>query len=308
MAALDEYRSNAEQLAKTAVEKTALAQTLPSRIKDVINEKLEGNRAVIEQRAAAESDYFGAGDVARDKYADVIDPRKKEFLVNQYKTQALTPYSAWNQVLENRQGTIADIIGQVSAAAQADATRAYGASDIARQSYLDMLAEYQYEQEQAYRNQQLALQRESLANTIRQQNKPKEPDYPTLNEILKGKEMGLNWSGETTDVWNRMIGAADLPEEPATATEYAPILQEQLMLGHAGNNTLPLSNVIDELNRLGYDPYSASGGPLYDTLLRWYPEIAKDYEEPKKKWKPDLGGNIRGAWNQLSSLWGGNKY
>jgi len=227
MAALDEYRSESERLAKVATEKTSSATVLPDKIKNIINTKLEGNRDIIEQQRAAQGKYFGAGDVAREKFGGTFNPLKKEQLVNQYRTQAFAPYAALSDVRANREGTIGDIVGQASRAGVAEAQSAYGAAGISRQAYQDLLGEYQFGEQLKREDARIALSRASA-------NRGPAPRQVSLSEIIAGKQLGIDYEGGESyeDYIGRVGSEGVFPEEAPYQPE--PYSEEDYLQTEAG--------------------------------------------------------------------------
>jgi len=293
MASLDEYRSESERLAKVATEKTSSATVLPDKIRNIINTKLEGNKDIIEQQRAAQADYFGAGDVAREKYADTFDPRKKEALVNAYKNQQYGTYAALSDVRANREGTIADIVGEAGRAGTAEAQAAQGAAQVARQVYQDILQEYQW-------NEQMNLQRAQFARGGVEKQKEL-----TLNDIIALKELGVETPENLTyDEAKNILSSSDIqiPKGEMDETDYvtyAPILQEQLLLSGAGGSLPSLDTVYTELGKMGYNPDSAKGYALQNVLRDYYPEAYTDAKKPtpeKDGFFKNVGATLKGLW------------
>jgi len=86
------------------------AGSLPAKLKEALNTKLNNNKDIINQQADTMGAYFNAGPQAREKYQDVFDPFKKASLVQNERTMALRPYDVLSGVLENRMGQVSDIV------------------------------------------------------------------------------------------------------------------------------------------------------------------------------------------------------
>jgi hypothetical protein len=86
------------------------AGSLPSKLKEALNTKLNNNRDIIDQQSETMQNYFNSGANARDKYRDVWDPIKKAKLVQEDRSMALRPYDTLSGVLENRMGSVSDIV------------------------------------------------------------------------------------------------------------------------------------------------------------------------------------------------------
>jgi hypothetical protein len=86
------------------------AGNLPQKLKDALNTKLNNNKDIINQQSETMSNYFNSGAEARQKYQNIWDPFEKAKLVEQQKSMALQPYDVLSGVLENRMGTVNDIV------------------------------------------------------------------------------------------------------------------------------------------------------------------------------------------------------
>ena len=84
--------------------------TLVAKLKEALNNKLNNNRDLLNQQADTMQNYFNAGAGAREKYQDVWNPFKKANLVQQERSMALRPYDVLSGVLENRMGSVNDIV------------------------------------------------------------------------------------------------------------------------------------------------------------------------------------------------------
>jgi hypothetical protein len=119
--AINDYLSDINQA--TAPEKAAVTQastdlanlqagagSLPSKLKEALNTKLNNNKDIINQQADTMGAYFNAGPQAREKYQGVFNPFQKAALVQNERTMALRPYDVLSGVLENRMGTVNDLV------------------------------------------------------------------------------------------------------------------------------------------------------------------------------------------------------
>ena len=86
------------------------AGSLPSKLKEALNTKLNNNKDIINQQSETMQGYFNSGAQAREKYQDVFNPFEKAKLVQQDRSMALRPYDTLSGVLENRMGTVADTV------------------------------------------------------------------------------------------------------------------------------------------------------------------------------------------------------
>jgi hypothetical protein len=134
------------------------AGSLPSKLKEALNTKLNNNKDIINQQSATMENYFNSGANARAKYQDVWNPFEKAKLVQQDRSMALRPYDTLSGVLENRMGQVSDIVtsgvqgwqGLVDSAT----TRLGTAKDMlstALQSYLSAADQQQAADDMAYK-------------------------------------------------------------------------------------------------------------------------------------------------------------
>lgn len=86
------------------------AGSLPTKLKEALNTKLNNNQDIINQQADTMQNYFNAGAVAREKYQDVFNPFLKAKLVQGERSAALRPYDVLSGVLQNRMGSVNDIV------------------------------------------------------------------------------------------------------------------------------------------------------------------------------------------------------
>jgi hypothetical protein len=84
--------------------------SLPTKLREALNEKLNNNRDLINQQADTMQNYFNSGAASREKYQDVWNPFEKAKLVQQERSMALRPYDVLSGVLENRMGDVNDIV------------------------------------------------------------------------------------------------------------------------------------------------------------------------------------------------------
>ncbi|MCK9370277.1 hypothetical protein M0R04_10255 [Candidatus Dojkabacteria bacterium] len=139
----DAYK-NYEATANTAVEYQSAASLLPDKLKAAINEKLDYNKDLIEQKNKYAEQYFNAPSEARAKYVDpesenyIFNPFQAESLVSQYRNQQWQPYQTASDVLSARTGSIADIIKAATDAMVASATTAKDKATLARQKWEDL--------------------------------------------------------------------------------------------------------------------------------------------------------------------------
>ena len=110
---IDRFTSGEKQDVQTASQNLADLQTgagsLPNKLKEALNKKLNYNKDIINQQSDVMQQYFAAPSAARAKYQDVWNPFEREKLVAQERTMALKPYDTLTGVLDQRMGDVADI-------------------------------------------------------------------------------------------------------------------------------------------------------------------------------------------------------
>lgn len=149
--------NNYQSATNTANEYVSAAGSLPTKLKDAINEKLDYNKDLISQKNELASKYFQAPSEARAKYADptsqdyIFNPFQAENLVSQYTNQAYAPYQTASDVLNARTGSIQDIINSASEAFKGQVGAAEGKANLARQTYEDLLGQGRWQYEQTHK-------------------------------------------------------------------------------------------------------------------------------------------------------------
>lgn len=136
---LEQARTESESAQKKAVAYQSASSLLPSKLRQAIMEKTEYNKDIIAEQNKKMAEYFAAPSAAREKYQDIWNPFTREKLVTEERTQAYAPYATLTDILSQRMGNIADIIGQGTGAFQAATTAAQGEASIAQQGYQNAL-------------------------------------------------------------------------------------------------------------------------------------------------------------------------
>ena len=140
----DQYTNNpdltaagtaADTAAQTASQYQTASQMLPAALKSAINEKLDYNKDLINQKNISMTDYFNAPSAARLQYQDIFNPFQREALVSKSVNNAYLPYANNQDILTQRLGSISDIINQATGAFGAQVTSAQGAATAAENKY-----------------------------------------------------------------------------------------------------------------------------------------------------------------------------
>jgi len=135
-------KAEMEQAGKKYAELLGGSSTLPYKLKEALQKKLDYNKDIIQQREQVMADYFTAPARAREKYQNIWNPFVRERLVQEAKAQALQPYGVLSDVLEQRMGQVADIVGQGVAGWQGMVQTAGALADLAQKKYTNALNEY----------------------------------------------------------------------------------------------------------------------------------------------------------------------
>lgn len=158
---IDRYTAGPKADVSNAAKDLATLQegqgSLPAKLKEALNTKLNNNKDIINQQADTMQTYFNSGAVAREKYQDVFNPFEKAKLVQQERSMALRPYDVLSGVLENRMGQVSDIVdsgiqgwqGLVNAAST-KAELAKSNLSTALQSYMNAASQQQAADQLAY--------------------------------------------------------------------------------------------------------------------------------------------------------------
>lgn len=205
------------------------AGSLPAKLKEALNLKLNNNKDIIDQQSSTMQNYFNSGAVAREKYQDVWNPFEKAKLVQQDRSMALRPYDTLSGVLENRMGDVADITkagvegwqGMVNAAT----TKLSTAKDMlstALQSYLKAADQQSAADDMAFKIAQAKEAsrqfNESYGLDLMKRND--QVSQFAADQALKLRLAGMSSKGSTTE--DKTATAMQLAQEwalnPATGT------------------------------------------------------------------------------------------
>lgn len=313
---IDRFTSGEKQDVQTASQNLADLQTgagsLPNKLKEALNEKLNYNKDIINQQSDVMQQYFAAPSAARAKYQDVWNPFEREKLVAQDRTMALKPYDTLTGVLDQRMGDVADITtagvqgwqGMVDAAStqlNAATTRlgtALQAYQIAggQQSAADELALSVAQFNEA--NRQFNATMEMNKDQFGQQM-----DLEKLKLAKSGSGGGGLTSGEkaskaTNEAWDEALSMG--MNEDGTINEWKVwnhINQKQGIWAKQGVDVQALWNSHSALKRqYPGTPAVSTSKPIYgtgnDTLTR---EQKKNYEK--------YGSFEPLAWNDAKQTW-----
>jgi hypothetical protein len=102
------------------------AALLPTKLKEAIQEKLDYNKDLIDQKNKAMAEYFQTPSASREKYSNIFNPMQREALVSKATQTAWQPYQTMADILQQRMGSISDMVGA--------GTGAFNAATIAAQN------------------------------------------------------------------------------------------------------------------------------------------------------------------------------
>lgn len=140
-------QQKATTLAGRAGELAAYQPTVGDVLKQKAIDAYGASQDIIKPLDIATQEYLTAPQVGREKYAGIFDPFARERLTAQYTGQQALPMLSLASILGQRFGRIEDIIGAGTRAFQAQTTGAISGAELARQSYQDLLAQYQWQKE-----------------------------------------------------------------------------------------------------------------------------------------------------------------
>ncbi len=183
MATMDDVtqaRTAAQTATSQANDLAAGTYNIEGALKEKLNEAYNYNKDIVDPLDTAQSEYLAAPSTGREKFQNIFNPFQREALVSQYTSNKSLPMLSLANVLGTRRGSIADIINAGTGAYQANAQRAAGQAQSARQLYQDLLSEYQFGQQQDLRERQFAL------DQMKANKESSEPNFGglTLNQLL----------------------------------------------------------------------------------------------------------------------------
>jgi len=95
-------------------------QSFEDAIKQIIKAKMNpGTEDVLKKQATVDAEYFGDPQTTYDKYGDVLDPKQRRALVDQYRQGLAAQSQTYGGIIDNRDVGIGDIVNSFSAARQA---------------------------------------------------------------------------------------------------------------------------------------------------------------------------------------------
>ncbi len=133
-------------------------QTFNDILGAAIKGKFGENKDLINLQSQNASNYFNAPSEARVKYADIFDPAIREQLASQYANQQGRGLENASQLLQERRGSIADIVGKGVGAYQANLQGQQAALQGTQNAYNMAYQKHTDELSQQFQNKQLSSQ------------------------------------------------------------------------------------------------------------------------------------------------------
>lgn len=326
-------RQAAEQAGQNLANVSGQAGSLPYKLRDALQKKLDYNQDIIGQQAQVEADYIKAPAEARVKYQDIWDPVKREALVAGARAQAWQPYSTLTGVLDQRMGQVSDIVGQGVAGWQDVVNQANLAYQAARQNYADLMNQYQFAVGQDQFDQQMAETRaRGSGGGTSAQEKADAATLAAWEQVRANAEAAANESGNPLEyeIWrqiNMNQGGFDLAG--ADVNRLWALHQQFKNTGEGGawGNTADQSGSFPmDLNKIGqqglvpviqqdYIPYFQQNpqiGQNIGTLaaMSYYPAVGamdytgralygEDYNQAKQQFMPYVKNQLSRAGNAV---------
>jgi len=153
---LQNLQSDYQTAATQASAYESAANLLPQKLRQAIQEKLDYNKDIIEQKNKAMAEYFQAPSAAREKYQDIWNPFQREKLVAQERNIANMGWQNLEDIYANRMGDINDLIAAATGSFNAQVGAQQNKAQIARQAWQDALELADKLSEGKYREEQLA--------------------------------------------------------------------------------------------------------------------------------------------------------
>jgi hypothetical protein len=237
---IDRYTSGPKADVSNAAKDLATLQegqgSLPAKLKEALNTKLNNNRDIIDQQSQTMQNYFNSGAQAREKYQDVFNPFEKAKLVQQDRSMALRPYDTLSGVLENRMGSVADIVNAGVQGWQGLVNAAGTKAELAKSNLATALQSYFGASQQQQAADDMAFKIAQAEEAARQFNQTYglESRKVDVNESQFAQEMasrlkiaGMSSGGGGGGInWGTALGGlitGDAPGQTSMPTEQKPV-------------------------------------------------------------------------------------
>ena len=236
LSGIDEYTGGAKADVQRSGEELARvsgdAATLPFKLKEALQQKLDYNKDIIGQSTEALGDYIATPAESRARNENVWNPFQREAIVARDRATAFEPYKFFQDVLGQRMGQVSDIVGQGVAGWQGIVQQANALAQLAQQKYSQAFQEYttaaglQQDEDQMRQAQEQWEKEFGLSQA--------KFDWQKIQDGLKGTGTGIRGvtaaDKETRETWDEMVELAGGNPD----TLYAMIQRDDAMLRRAG--------------------------------------------------------------------------
>lgn len=172
--ALQEARTAAQTATQTAASESAAGISLPDQLRSALNAKFSTANPIYADREAGLKDYLNATTQAplnvthtsAGGTSDVVyNPAQQANLIQQYRSPSIARLQTLNDLLGLATGGMENVIGATSRAHQGEVAGLNAKAQNANQNYRDLFGELSARAEEAYKAQQLQLEREKIAKS-----------------------------------------------------------------------------------------------------------------------------------------------
>lgn len=276
LAGINNYTGGAKAQMESAGNEAARvggeSATLPFKLKEALQQKLDYNKDIIGQSTDALGNYIAAPAQAREQFSNVWDPFKREALVANARSEAFKPYQFFQDILGQRMGQVSDIVGQGVAGWQGIVQQAQALAQLAQQKYAQAYQEYMGA---------AGMQSEDDARRQAQENWQKEYDFKVSQANKSGSgssSVGVSGlSGDDQAIVDAYISSLRRGENPDIPAKY----QNAVMVGY--NNII---NKVENAKRAVEDLTAAQEAlpsPAIKGLGEWFSRMFSE-KNPRNKY------------------------
>lgn len=181
-------------------------QTFNDILGAAIKGKFNNNQDLINLQSQNASNYFNAPSEARVKYANIFDPAIREQLASQYANQQGRGLENASQLLQERRGSIADIVGQGVGAYQANLQGQQAALQGTQNTYNMAYQKHTDELNQQFQQRQFDYQK--TQDVLNRQFQNKQSASQHIKDIINSGELAV-------------MNHADVVKLAATSSDYS---------------------------------------------------------------------------------------
>lgn len=159
-------REEAEEKGKSAAKRAGMSTSFEQQLRDRLKKQrvAEGASKLEEMAGSAWQEYSGTPATVTEMYPN-LTPSAYTAGVESRQADVMGDIGQIASMQQTRQQGIQDIIAGIAAGIEAETQRQQELAAQAQQAYQNIFGEYQYGQEQALREQQLALERQKAAQS-----------------------------------------------------------------------------------------------------------------------------------------------